>query len=683
MARPPEPAGAAAPQLTLSITLRGRGPPRLQGVIGLAQEGPPLKVAVFADGQPFAQLMSRVRARKGVEPPTGARHSFQLELPTTFRPGGQVELEVDVEGLRLPREKRTIGVWIPPFAVETTPNGRRPSPGGVTASAEATDLTYAAVVLTRDRADLMATLLGSLLEHNPSAFSKIVVVDHGSLDDTAAVVASYSDRLPIDYVQGGRDDTFSGSNNRGAARCDEKVILFLNNDIVLVEPLMEALGRLMSPGVGAVGLRLLDNPAQGAQAEAIQHLGVHFDLAGHDRSVRPGESRDLTDFDWSAAEGLSCLAVTAAAVAVRKEAFDAVGGFDERYVYGWEDTDLCLRLAAAGLLNLCATRVSAIHIRGETRRDRTATRRILGSNEDIFHGAWGYSLRRVASEHGLRALAPIAGRLARIGVACSRPDAGAESLLQRPGPEPVVVLPLGGDLFETVRGLDLIVVLDPGVALSRLRGIGSVARTAAVVQGDTVAWSQHPGRDGIDYWFATPQTDAAALSVALGRAVTPLPRGVVLSDLLDAVDARRRDGFSIAIQRPDAVVPPGLVAALEDRGHCARIVTRASDLTEGASEVLIHSTAATDLDLDLDPTRLNLLWPHPAAAVDDGLSGYDAVLAQHTTADDMADAINAAVSHAHGLRYRLARLRLELPAVTRQEPTHGMTSHRLPVDRRA
>jgi GT2 family glycosyltransferase len=41
-------------------------------------------------------------------------------------------------------------------------------------------------------------------------------------------------------------------------------------------------------------------------------------------------------------------AVTAAVMAVRRAAWDQVGGFDEGYWNGYEDVDLCLRLRAAG-----------------------------------------------------------------------------------------------------------------------------------------------------------------------------------------------------------------------------------------------------------------------------------------------------------------------------------------------
>ena len=52
---------------------------------------------------------------------------------------------------------------------------------------------------------------------------------------------------------------------------------------------------------------------------------------------------------------ISYTAVTAACLLVRREVFEKVGGFDERLAVGYNDTDFCLRVRAAGYKNILAT----------------------------------------------------------------------------------------------------------------------------------------------------------------------------------------------------------------------------------------------------------------------------------------------------------------------------------------
>ena len=122
--------------------------------------------------------------------------------------------------------------------------------------------------------------------------------------------------------------------NRGAAEARGRLLLFLNDDVVVSAGILETLEReLARPGVGAVGPDVFSE-ALGRSESATSLLWHHGVLEARQRPL----------------EGTGCVPVPylcGAALAVRKADFDRLGGFDERLApFFWEDTDLSLRIRA-------------------------------------------------------------------------------------------------------------------------------------------------------------------------------------------------------------------------------------------------------------------------------------------------------------------------------------------------
>jgi GT2 family glycosyltransferase len=187
-------------------------------------------------------------------------------------------------------------------------------------------------------------MLASLREHTQQDFYELVVVDDASGEETR----TYLDGLP-EAVRVERHDTnegFSAACNRGAAGVCCEFLVFLNSDLEFRPGWLEALVSCAEEddSVGAVGCRLLYPDG------TIQHGGVFLRedrldrvplAASHDHV---GKGAD----DPEAAKQADLLAVTAAAILVRRKAFEQVGGFDEGYFNGLEDVDFCLRLRRQG-----------------------------------------------------------------------------------------------------------------------------------------------------------------------------------------------------------------------------------------------------------------------------------------------------------------------------------------------
>jgi len=152
-------------------------------------------------------------------------------------------------------------------------------------------------------------------------------------------------------------------NNEGVRRSSGEVVVLLNDD-TLVERggwLAELVGLATLPGIGCAGTALLDPEGR------LQHAGVWLGLwgyAGHlFGGMEPGSDSLMGPTTWYR----NTLAVTAACLAVRKDAFEAVGGLDPRFVLAGSDVTLGLDLHASGLRNVCSPHPDVHHLESATR----------------------------------------------------------------------------------------------------------------------------------------------------------------------------------------------------------------------------------------------------------------------------------------------------------------------------
>jgi GT2 family glycosyltransferase len=137
---------------------------------------------------------------------------------------------------------------------------------------------------------------------------------------------------------------YSRTNNLAVRQSDAPIICFLNDDVEVIgrDWLDKLVARVSLEGVGAVGAMLY------YPGDTIQHAGVILGMggvAGHaflnlPRGSKGYHERAILEQD------LSC--VTAACMTVRREAFDAAGGFDEALAIAFNDVDLCIRVRQKG-----------------------------------------------------------------------------------------------------------------------------------------------------------------------------------------------------------------------------------------------------------------------------------------------------------------------------------------------
>jgi GT2 family glycosyltransferase len=230
---------------------------------------------------------------------------------------------------------------------------------------------------------LIRQCLESVLRNTTGTTYEVVVVANGpsaaSLAD-AAVCSS----PPVQLVTSPANLGFGGGCNRGAAGRSGEFLVFLNDDIEVLpgwlEPLIETVDRYRD--VGAVGSLIL------APDGTILEAGSVVWRDGSSLSLSRGVSVEENSYNFQRRVDYC----SACCVLVRRQPFEALGGFDGCYFPAYyEDVDLCFGLARAGFRTLFQPRSRVIHRESAS---SSLTRKVFLSlrNRQTFLRKWPHEV---------------------------------------------------------------------------------------------------------------------------------------------------------------------------------------------------------------------------------------------------------------------------------------------------
>jgi len=141
-----------------------------------------------------------------------------------------------------------------------------------------------------------------------------------------------------------RPFNFSHVSNLGARASRGDLLCFLNDDVEVITAdwLEQLVARIRLDGVAAVG------PMLYYPSNLIQHAGVILGVDGLADHACKHQLRGYAGYFGRGGleQDLSC--VTGACMLVRREVFEAVGGFDESLPVAFNDVDLCIKIRQTG-----------------------------------------------------------------------------------------------------------------------------------------------------------------------------------------------------------------------------------------------------------------------------------------------------------------------------------------------
>ena len=239
--------------------------------------------------------------------------------------------------------------------------------------------------------------IASILRYSAGMDVEIIVVDNASTDGTVEAVAQQfaEVRLIVNTVNAG----FARANNQGAAIARGEYLFILNPDTLFLPNTLSELVAFMdgNPDIGLCGPHVLNDdrttqrsvrglptwPMAFARHTPLGMLGLYRKRLAAWR---------CRDFDY--ARQADAEQLIGAAMLVRRQVFERIGGFDERFFMYYEEVDLCKRIKEAGFRVVYYPGAEIIHLGGKSSGQIPARKRLMMLNSLLRY------LRK--HTHGLR-----------------------------------------------------------------------------------------------------------------------------------------------------------------------------------------------------------------------------------------------------------------------------------------
>ena len=240
--------------------------------------------------------------------------------------------------------------------------------------------SLAIIILSKNNYPFLKTLVPALDEIPYRGELSIHIVDNGSEDPaTLRYYQEIQKNHKIAIIPYPKAFNYSEAINLGAAKSYSDLILFMNDDMELINPywLDELTQWAIRPEIGVVGAKLL------RKNRTIQHAGIILGLTGFVGHIYLNAPEHYYGLLGSVNWYRNYLALTGACQMVRREIFNEVGGYDEDYQLAFGDIDFCLKVYQKGYQNVYTPFAQLYHFEGSSRGYQTPAGDALKGYEEF------------------------------------------------------------------------------------------------------------------------------------------------------------------------------------------------------------------------------------------------------------------------------------------------------------
>ncbi|MDX1545146.1 MAG: glycosyltransferase family 2 protein, partial [Christiangramia sp.] len=241
-------------------------------------------------------------------------------------------------------------------------------------------MKVAVVILNWNGKELLKQFLPSVIQYSEKA--TIYVADNASTDDSVEFLKSSFPQVKI--IQNSLNAGYAGGYNLALKSVEEDIHILLNSDVEVTENWLEPIVEVFEkePGTAAIQPKILDHKRKdrfeyaGAAGGYIDKYGYPFCRGRVFQHMEEdhGQYNDDRYIFWA----------SGACLAVRRSAYNEVGGLDEDFFAHQEEIDLCWRLQNMGHKIKYVSNSRIYHVGGATLQNMNPQKTFFNFRNSLF-----------------------------------------------------------------------------------------------------------------------------------------------------------------------------------------------------------------------------------------------------------------------------------------------------------
>lgn len=233
------------------------------------------------------------------------------------------------------------------------------------------------ISVTYNNEDLIENFISSVLK-NISKNDGLIIVDNHSSDKTVEKISKFKN---VTLVLSDKNLGFSKGNNLGVKAASGQYLFFLNPDTQMNNPILDQLIDFYEDvDAGIVGPKLIK--ADGQIQASVRKLPTWW---GAFKEYILNIKESYSEYVPSSSSPMEVETVYGAAMLIRKDLFDKIGGFDEKFFLYYEDIDLCNRVRELGKKIYYFPQVSIKHLVGGSKSNIERSE-VMRQSQYLYHG---------------------------------------------------------------------------------------------------------------------------------------------------------------------------------------------------------------------------------------------------------------------------------------------------------
>jgi len=240
-------------------------------------------------------------------------------------------------------------------------------------------MDFSIIIVNYKTSAITQNCLESITKCWPKELYEIIVIDNGSHDNFVDQVTK-NFRGNIKLINNSENLGFAHANNQGAKIASGKYLFFLNSDTIIENNILPIIAASFAQdeSIGIVAPSLL-NPDGTRQAKAYGPLPTIKYLL-YKNLLFKKDNDFPKEIDW----------VSGAALVIRRNVFNLIGGWDESFFLYLEDVDLCWMVKKGGYKIILDESIGLIHLQGSSLKKSGVKRAYYFTSQDyLFQKHYG------------------------------------------------------------------------------------------------------------------------------------------------------------------------------------------------------------------------------------------------------------------------------------------------------